>query len=832
MKRFLYLASFLIPIIFFFILSYICGYIPFKGASYNAFDAFYEYPTFLMELGNMLKTGRSIFYTLHGALGVNFFCILNLYGGSPLNLLAYFFNNENIYLFYTLLIYLKIGLSGLTMYIYLNSLESKYKDTWWNVIFSFIYALSGYIVAFNMHLMWLDAYILLPLIIKYLDLLINDLKGYKYTIFLALAIIINYYTGFMLCFFMVIYFLYKCLLEKKLDAKRIKAFLFYSILAGLISAIVLVPNIINLLNGRFLKLESNNLFVIDWFTFCSQIYNMSIGSFIIYDNYNFGSTTIYFTLFCLVLIIYYFFNKNISKRNKIITFILLLFFMISFSFRLLDFAWNMFQSPIWWSHRYQFVFVFIGIVIAYNSFINLDIQIKPKFKNLITLLYMVILIASFCYKQLGLKMPDYYALFLIVSVFLFFIYMHKIKAKYYLVILIILEIGLNSYPILMANKGVNYEKERNKYINNKEVIQNILDKDDYRIVDLGGSEDDGLLYSYNSLELFSSSYNMQTAIFMDYVNIQEFGLNHQKMTVYNPCILSLLGVKYIIGESNYFDCNGGICLNDYAMPFMYQVNSDILNVELIESDFQNNINNIYSALLNEKINLFTNINEENITLQNIIFDEEGKLVKYDKDFKIILKYVADKTSLVIPNSSLMTMLNPEIMINGEHYQYEDKGDYLIVLNPSDELVITYSTVSIEDYNLDSYLFSLLDVELYESSIAKLKNSTNYENIIDQNYILKGNITTSDGLVFISIPYDEGLKIKVDGTYVPYVKVLDTFVGVMVNEGNHTITITYIPKGLKLGVIISSISLVILIISILKEKIVLKRCRKKELKYLQ
>lgn len=107
-KKIKYLLSFILPISIFFIISWICGFIPFGAYSHNIFDAFFEYPTFIMELRNMLRGAQNIFYTMHGALGVNFFSILTLYGGSPLNLLFYFFPQDKIYLFYTLLIYFKI----------------------------------------------------------------------------------------------------------------------------------------------------------------------------------------------------------------------------------------------------------------------------------------------------------------------------------------------------------------------------------------------------------------------------------------------------------------------------------------------------------------------------------------------------------------------------------------------------------------------------------------------------------------------------------------------------------------------------------------------------
>ena len=113
MKKKYYLLSFIAPMLLLFIASTICGYVPFGEYTFNKFDAFYEYPTFLVELGRMLREGRSIFYTFHAGMGVNFFSILNLYGGSPLNLFSVFFDNTTIYIFYTLFKY-RLALRGIS----------------------------------------------------------------------------------------------------------------------------------------------------------------------------------------------------------------------------------------------------------------------------------------------------------------------------------------------------------------------------------------------------------------------------------------------------------------------------------------------------------------------------------------------------------------------------------------------------------------------------------------------------------------------------------------------------------------------------------------------
>ena len=65
-------------------------------------------------------------------------------------------------------------------------------------------------------------------------------------------------------------------------------------------------------------------------------------------------------------------------------------------------------------------------------------------------------------------------------------------------------------------------------------------------------------------------------------------------------------------------------------------------------------------------------------------------------------------------------------------------------------------------------------------------------------------------MFTSIPYDEGWKLKVDGEKKNYIKVLNGFIAVELEEGQHIIEFKYTPPGFKCGIIISLISLCFLI----------------------
>ena len=63
---------------------------------------------------------------------------------------------------------------------------------------------------------------------------------------------------------------------------------------------------------------------------------------------------------------------------------------------------------------------------------------------------------------------------------------------------------------------------------------------------------------------------------------------------------------------------------------------------------------------------------------------------------------------------------------------------------------------------------MLNLDKYEDSIKKIKDNCTWEGVVDDSKSeLKGVITSRGGYVMLTIPYDEGLIIKVDGKKVKY-----------------------------------------------------------------
>ena len=137
-------------------------------------------------------------------MGVNFAALYAYYLASPLNWLILLCPKKFIIEFMTIMIVIKIGLSGLSFAWYLKQ-HSK------NCIlgvgfFGIFYALSGYMAAYSWNIMWLDCILLFPLIVYGLERLVRGQKGMLYCVTLGLSILSNYYISIMTCLFLVLLF--------------------------------------------------------------------------------------------------------------------------------------------------------------------------------------------------------------------------------------------------------------------------------------------------------------------------------------------------------------------------------------------------------------------------------------------------------------------------------------------------------------------------------------------------------------------------------------------------------------------------------------------------
>ena len=84
-----------------------------------------------------------------------------------------------------------------------------------------IFLMSRTMNELNWNIMWLDGMVFLPLITLGIENIVNKQKWKFYTIFLAIMLISNYFIGYMICLFSVVYFIFYNTLKTKYDKNKI-----------------------------------------------------------------------------------------------------------------------------------------------------------------------------------------------------------------------------------------------------------------------------------------------------------------------------------------------------------------------------------------------------------------------------------------------------------------------------------------------------------------------------------------------------------------------------------------------------------------------------------
>ena len=156
------LASFLIPLLILTLVYLSIGIYPGSDRSILASDAFSQFSNFHASFRNMLLGKQSIFYTWNASLGLNYLSLISYYLGGIFTPLVVLFPNQMMPDALYFLTILKVGCAGLSFWF----LARTYKiPRWGHVALSVSYASISFITAHSEIIMWLDAFIYLPLII-------------------------------------------------------------------------------------------------------------------------------------------------------------------------------------------------------------------------------------------------------------------------------------------------------------------------------------------------------------------------------------------------------------------------------------------------------------------------------------------------------------------------------------------------------------------------------------------------------------------------------------------------------------------------------------------
>lgn len=787
----------------------------------------------LMNFKDMLSGKDNLFFSMQNAGGMNFWGVFCFFLSNPFSLLAILIQKEEIIYFVNILVILKLTLCSFTAAVYFKCRKIKI-GSGIAVSLSVMYAFCGYGMLFYQNIMWLDVMYLFPILMIGLEKLIKERKNILFIISLSAIMVMNFYLCYMVVVFILLYMAVYFIDERYSKDRRevCVKFLSGSILSALITAVVWLPSLIQVMSSG--RLGSVN----------ESLQNSSFLS---------QYETVLPLLFCtgfifVVSILRLLSGKSMSKKHRR-NLLLFLLMLIPFFIEPVNILWhtgNYMSFPA----RYGFITIFIGLICCVDFLTNTSERgatIKHRYQYILILLGFAIIYGYYYYSKSlidkNFEMLTKYtatlwgnkesldglvSLFVLAAgcylVILLLYYKRQIMKQIFAIMLIVLCCveGMNSIRLYMVSPAVNDPKRTTDFASLSEMSDKIKDDSFYRV----------------KTDFKSAEYNMTGALGYPSISHYTSLTEHDFMKMQR-----LLGYSTVWMKSG---SNGGTELTNALYCIKYNI-SEYMKNNTVYTNGKYFINTL-SAYLGVGIlcdNDFSNCTEfpEGLTRAEIqqylferVFDTDKKLITeydYDKNLSIGISYSGDKYHFL--NSSKVkydiyvlgrqsiyadcydrfsNSLSEEyfdalsIQVNGRNIksQYpEADNNGLLNLGEFENERITVEITSNKAISCYSFGVFGLDIDLLSETI----NKTNCANLRYDGHRIIGTVNTeSKKTCLLSVPYNDGLIVKINGNTVPVKRVLSDFTAFELTNGENQIEVFLIPVGFILGVIITIIGIIL------------------------
>lgn len=818
-----YIISAILPIIGMCIIFGACGIYPLGKNSNLASDLYYQYIDYFGWLRNVLTGESGLTYSFSMSLGSQTVGLFAYYLSSPLNLLVYFFPREQLPLFVFSITLLKVSLCGVSFAYFAKFRFSQCKERY-IIVASLSYALMQYIISQITNIMWLDGVYMLPLMLAGVYQFVTKGKHLFFCFTIFLSILFNWYTAYMNCLFVVLYYLYERLLfEKNINAtKLIKDFLtfsFYEFLGVLSTSFFFFPVILAMVKGKA-DFGTENIFE---FHINSNLYDLIRGLMV---GNPISDTTRRLSLFCgyliLAFMIFYFFNKKVSVREKIISFAFFLLMFGSGIIYAIENIWNGFRKADSFFCRFGYLIIFLMIYLGIKGMNQYDNEERLNLAKILGLLAVV-------FEAFYLFAPNEPKIILfslvILGLYLFWIICCKWKySSGILVTIMMIELILNgvvsrngSYNTGEINAYKNYAKEQRFLVDDIKAY----DTDSFYRMDetlnrelkkngISAALNDSMVYGFRGVANYTSTINSDIVKFM--VNMGYYDGEHYIIPYGEPNLAadSFMGIKYLMSQRKYPEfekiesiekrCGKDVYENPYSLGLGMGVSPLALKPIEDENPFEFQ-NRLYSSLLGEDIKLYKQLNYTswteagNILIRPDLIDKSGLLYGYAET----------------PKRELQLFIDDEYRCD-----YNQWLSYKLfnIGNANESHLIRFERYNDTVNNMDFKLY-YLDMDMFKKTIDRLKqNAFKVDKFSDGN--VEGQFYSDKaGYLLLTIPYDDGWKVQVNGSKVNVQKGGNTFIVIPVELGENNIKLQYRTTGVVPGSVISLFA--ILIIALLDKR---------------
>jgi uncharacterized membrane protein YfhO len=717
--------------------------------------------------------------------------------------------------------------------------------------------------------MWLDAVVLVPLVLLGLWRLFQGKKPTLFIVALSITIISNFYTGFFVCVFLALFgpILYleakgrqQTIIRPSIAAIR---FALSSLIAAAISSVMLLPVIQALSNTSAiadkLKIPSDGIMYFKLFDFGSRLFFDSAP--MIRDRL----PNIYCGVAILILVPLYGMCTKISFRERLASILLVLFFYFSMSSRIMDFLWNgmHFSNQAYFRQAFLPIFLLLYMASRVLSYPESDLKKKIFAVSFGALIYVGI------FSRLGEILPGWKTV--TGTIIFIFIYGMTLTAIFsgdlkkvqigrrIFLYAIILELFFSTE---LAFQKIEKSEHFTMYSSYGQFVPEIRK-------DITGREDgaftralilpeytgnDGALYGLKSMSVFSSMSSQTYVSFMESLGIGSENPNDVRDTGYTDVTAGIFGIRStvrltsvdnVLEEtaktlSDYQDVLPGfaefsdeklytstdviydgyeIVARECFLPVGFVVPSEgtLSSISVSESPFEN-ANKLFENWGADKP--YLDGAAYMISGSNIEYIEEDGLYSIEKTGRAELVLEPDvfraKSPVLLYIGTDQAATIQARLRNNETGKtivrtYHTKGKEIIECGDSAQYGEEYLSIRVIFESAEPDTFPI-----YCSTFDRAQLKATFETMTQGGIVISeydsaemsGSIQAKDsGYLLFSVPYDKGWSIEIDGKKTVPRAAYDALLSAPIQSGSHEIRLRYIPPGFVPGVLISLIGVI-------------------------
>lgn len=833
LKRAAMVFSFVLPAAVMLVLFAVKNIYPFGDRTFLSGDLYHQYMPFFSELVHKVRKGEGLSFSFNVGIGSNFLALFGYYLASPFHILGLLVPESYLAEFLSYLTVLKTGLCGLTCFLYLRKhfrLESAGADggaEMGALLFSCFYALSGFMAAYNYNIMWVDCVVLLPLIVLGLERLVKEGRCGLYCAALGLSIFTNFYISIMICIFLVLYFCILLVTEKR-RLRSIGYFGLFSLLAGGMASVLLIPEVLALLETDFGDMDFPKV-VESYFSVLDILARHCVC--VLTERGLDHWPNIYCGSAVLMLVPMYLLNRRISIREKFCRMALCGFMLLSFGTNILDFIWHGLNYPDSLPARQSFIYIFLVLTMCYDAYLH--VRETDAWQILYGFLAAVVFIL-FCEKfvdhedfEPGVK----FLTLVFVSIYAVLLYLYRTrcdetddkgnsegaaeaeeaghkKGKRVLhgiaitaLLAVVLECGVNTWDTSIANVS------RSAYLEPLEdyraLYEAVRERDSrfYRVEKFGRrTKNDGTLAGYPTASVFSSTMNSYV---MDMYRL--LGMRHSKVYYCfdgaTALVSAMLNINYMFGESEKYenslytllDRSGEVCLYECGavLPFGYVAPTGFD----LSGDYEYDGIRVQEQMIAD------------LGIQKKLFVRASAVGRgNDLEFTPTRGgcYYARLTAGGTGGVDYIGGSTEE-----EHFSELQYGSilYLGYLERDQTITLTsgagdgaYQKVSAEIYRMDEDTLS---------EALKLLSARHMENVSWESDRITGEIVlTEPGRLILSVPYEAGWTVLINGRETKGELFGGCLMAFDLEPGEYSLQLTYVPAGAGAGLAVSIASILL------------------------